>query len=286
MAEINYAELKKGGFMRQCQAGKFSLRLRVAGGQLTAEKLAKIREIAEKFGNGYVHLTSRQGVEIPFIDVSDMKAVTESLAEAGLSPGACGPRVRTVTACQGASICPSGLIETSGLAAEIDARYFGKELPHKFKIGITGCKNNCLKAEENDFGIKGGALPEWNKSACTLCGLCEAVCPVKAISQKNEELALDEKICIYCGKCEKSCPSDAWNGKRGYIVSFGGMFGNQIAHGESPLPIIFTKEKLLQALDAAMDFYRENGKSGERLGLTLKRLGIPVLRQYVGERLK
>jgi dissimilatory sulfite reductase (desulfoviridin) alpha/beta subunit len=35
----------------------------------------------------------------------------------------------------------------------MDRRYFGKELSHKFKIGITGCKNSCLKAEENDLGI-------------------------------------------------------------------------------------------------------------------------------------
>ena len=62
---IDYSALKKGGFMRQKQKGMFSLRLQVIGGTLTAENLQVIYQVAEKFGKGYVHLTSRQGVEIP-----------------------------------------------------------------------------------------------------------------------------------------------------------------------------------------------------------------------------
>ena len=62
---VDYATLKKGGFMRQKQKNHFSLRLRVVGGNLTATQLAKIAEVAEKFGDGHVHLTSRQSVEIP-----------------------------------------------------------------------------------------------------------------------------------------------------------------------------------------------------------------------------
>lgn len=149
MDELIYKELKKGGFMRQIQNEKFSLRLRSAGGQINAYQLQKVSEIAEKYGNGYIHLTSRQGIEIPFIDFKDINSVKAELATVDLEPGACGPRVRTVTACQGSSICGSGLIETTELAKELDRKYFGKDLPHKFKIGITGCRNNCLKAEEN-----------------------------------------------------------------------------------------------------------------------------------------
>lgn len=61
----DYAALKKGGFMRQKQKNNFSLRLRVVGGNLTSVQLAKIAEVAEKFGDGHVHMTSRQSVEIP-----------------------------------------------------------------------------------------------------------------------------------------------------------------------------------------------------------------------------
>ena len=101
---VDYAVLKKGGFMRQKQKNNFSLRLRVVGGNLTAEQLAKVAEVAEKFGDGHVHLTSRQSVEIPFIKLEDIDAVKAALAEGGVQPGVCGPRVRTTTACQGNAV--------------------------------------------------------------------------------------------------------------------------------------------------------------------------------------
>jgi dissimilatory sulfite reductase (desulfoviridin) alpha/beta subunit len=280
MSDIDYAILKKGGFMRQKQRNKFSLRLRVIGGQLTAERVAKISEIAGKYGHGYVHLTARQGVEIPFIDFADIEAVKEELASAGLAPGACGSRVRTVTACQGADICPSGLIAATALAEEIDARYFGREMPHKFKIGITGCKNNCLKAEENDVGVKGGILPSYIPDKCTKCGLCLAVCPASAIVSGDEldTLSLDKDKCVYCGRCVKSCPADAWTGESGYILSFGGTFGNDLKFGTNLLHILTDKNSVFAAIDAAIAYFDEYGKAGERFAKTIERTGTEALR--------
>ncbi|MDR1956212.1 MAG: 4Fe-4S binding protein [Treponema sp.] len=285
MAEVDYGTLKKGGFMRQVQKDRFSLRLRVIGGHLTADKIAKIREIAEKYGHGYIHLTSRQGVEIPFVPLEHIETIKTELATVGLQPGACGPRVRTVTACQGAAICPSGLIETSGIAQELDARYFGRELPHKFKIGITGCKNNCLKAEENDLGIKGGLFPTWQSGACTYCGLCAAVCPagVITVDQDTPTLSFDEQGCVSCGKCVKSCPADAWQGKRGYLLSFGGMFGNEIKPGLRLLPILFEKDQVFKAADATLAFFAAQARPGERLGKTLTRVGPETLQKQLEE---
>ncbi len=186
MAEVDYGLLKKGGFMKQKQKDNFSLRLAVVGGTLTAENLRKIAEVSEKYGDGHVHLTSRQGVEIPFIKLADIDEVKDSLAEGGCRPGVCGPRVRTVTACQGSEICPSGNIDTYDIAKKLNDRYFGTELPHKFKFGVTGCQNNCLKAEENDVGIKGGSDVKWKQEACISCGLCEKVCREGAIAINDE----------------------------------------------------------------------------------------------------
>ncbi|MDR2442824.1 MAG: coenzyme F420 hydrogenase, partial [Deltaproteobacteria bacterium] len=148
----DYKALKNGGFMRQAQKDKFSLRLKVVGGNLTAQQLKTITLAAETYGAGYVHLTSRQGLEIPYVKLEDVEKIKDTLAQGGVEAGVCGPRVRTVTACQGSEICPSGCIPTLSLAKELSDRYYGKQLPHKFKFGVTGCQNNCLKAEENDMG--------------------------------------------------------------------------------------------------------------------------------------
>ena len=271
--EVDYKTLKNGGFMRQVQKNNFSLRLKVIGGNLTADQLITIAEISKKYGDGHVHLTSRQGVEIPFIKLADVEPVKTELEAGGVNTGVCGPRVRTVTACQGSEICPSGCINTYPLAVEISRRYFGRELPHKFKFGVTGCVNNCLKAEENDIGVKGGYSIKWVKDECTFCGVCVKACREGAITQKDGEILLDEYKCNYCGRCVKSCPLDAWKGESGYMLSFGGTFGNLIAKGNQFLPIVREKETLFRVADAALDFFDKHGKPGERFRAAIDRTG-------------
>ena len=270
---IDYSTLKKGGFMRQKQKNNFSLRLRVVGGNLTATQLAKIAEVADKFGDGYVHLTSRQSVEIPFIKADDIEAVKNTLAEGDVEPGVCGPRVRTITACQGQEICPSGCIDTYSLAKELDDRYFARELPHKFKFGITGCQNNCLKAEENDLGIKGGIKVSWKEEDCIGCGVCEKACRQGAITISDGKVEVDREKCNFCGRCYKACPTDAWDTVHGYIVSFGGLFGNSINKGETIIPFIEDKEKLMKICDASIKFFEKNANAGERFKFTVDRVG-------------
>lgn len=276
---IDYAALKKGGFMRQKQKGYGSLRLAVVGGNLTAENIKTVAEVAEKYGKGYVHMTSRQGIEIPFIRVEDLDKVKEELAAGGVQTGVCGPRVRTVTACQGSEICPSGCIDTYTLAKELDARYFGRELPHKFKFGVTGCQNNCLKAEENDVGIKGGMTVTYQEDACISCGVCVKACRSDALTMVDGKIVLDSQKCNNCGRCVKSCPTEAWVGEPGYLVSFGGTFGNFIYKGEEFVPIIRDKETLFRVTDAAIEYFEENAKPSERFRKTLERLGSDGLKE-------
>ncbi|MGN0667489.1 MAG: 4Fe-4S binding protein [Huintestinicola sp.] len=280
---VDYATLKKGGFMRQKQKNNFSLRLRVVGGNLTAKQLAKIAEVSEKFGDGHVHLTSRQSVEIPFIKLDDIDLVKAALAEGDVEPGVCGPRVRTVTACQGEAICPSGCINTSELAKELDNRYFARELPHKFKFGITGCQNNCLKAEENDLGIKGGIKVKWKEDACISCGVCVKACRTNAITMTEGKITVDETKCNFCGRCCKACPTDAWDEVHGYIVSFGGLFGNHISKGEGIIPFIEDKDKLMKVCDGAIEFFAENANAGERFKFTLDRVGFDKFKEKILE---
>lgn len=279
----DYAALKKGGFMRQKQKNHFSLRLRVVGGNVTAAQLAKIAEVSEKYGEGYVHLTSRQSVEIPFIKLEQIDEVKEALAEGNVSPGVCGPRVRTVTACQGAAVCPSGCIDTYALAKELDERYYARELPHKFKFGITGCQNNCLKAEENDLGIKGGIQVRWLEDKCIRCGVCVKACRSGAITMEDERIVIDESRCNFCGRCTKACPAEAYEEKHGYIVSFGGIFGNHISRGEAVIPFIEDHDRLLKVCDAAIVFFEKNAKAGERFKFTIDRVGREKFEKEIRE---
>ena len=278
---VDYATLKKGGFMRQKQKNNFSLRLKVVGGHLDAKQLKVIAEVAEKYGDGHIHLTSRQGVEIPFIKLDDIDNVKAALAEGNCEPGVCGPRVRTVTSCQGKEICPSGCIDTYALAQEISERFFAMELPHKFKFGVTGCQNNCLKAEENDVGIKGGIEVKWIEDKCIHCGVCEKACRTKALSEVDGKIVLNSENCNYCGRCTKACPVNAWENNEGYILSFGGLFGNRIHKGEEIVPIIHDKEKLFKVIDAAVAFFRDNAKPSERFRLTIERIGEDKFKEHI-----
>ncbi len=280
---VDYAALKAGGFMRQKQKDNFSLRLRVVGGTVTVEQLEAIAAVARKYGNDYVHLTSRQGVEIPFIKLQDIEEVKSELEKGNVQPGVCGPRVRTVTACQGGRCCPSGCIDALDIATDLDARYFGRQLPHKFKFGVTGCQNNCLKAEENDMGVKGGMIIHWEKDECIFCGVCEKACRLGAISITDDKINVDTEKCNHCGRCVTACPTGAWHGEGGFIVSFGGTFGNEIKKGTEILPIIRDKETLYRVADAAIDFFAQNAKPGERFAKTLERLGWDDFTQKVRE---
>ncbi len=277
----DYATLKKGGFMRQKQKDHFSLRLAIVGGQVSAQQLAAVTEVANEYGHGYVHLTSRQGIEIPFIKLADIDKVKEALAKGGATPGVCGPRVRTITACQGNAVCPNGCIETQELAQELNDRYFGQELPHKFKFGVTGCQNNCLKAEENDLGIKGGVKVSWVEEKCIDCGLCAKTCREKAITITDGKITIDQDKCNFCGRCAFACPTDAYDTKPGYLVSFGGLFGNKINKGTAIVPFIEDKETLFKVCDAALNYFKENANPSERFKFTIDRVGREKLDEAV-----
>ena len=272
---VDYTGLKRGGFMRQKQRDRFSLRLHSVGGALTADDMRNIGDIAERFGNGTVHLTARQGVEIPFVRLQDVDIIKEELATVGLSTGVCGPRVRTITACQGNRVCPSAHIDTIDIARKLDERYYGWELPHKFKFGVTGCFNNCLKAEENDVGIKGSCKVEWLEDSCIGCGVCVKACRDGCITMTEEgKIVVDYDRCYSCGRCARACPVDAWETKGGcFTVYFGGQFGSTLVQGHTAVPVIEDEETLFRVTDAAVDYFRTHANKGERLGQLLGRIG-------------
>ena len=62
--DINTKKVKKNAFRISKERGMTASRVRVPGGKCNAEVLGMVKEIADKYGNGNVHLTTRQGFEI------------------------------------------------------------------------------------------------------------------------------------------------------------------------------------------------------------------------------
>lgn len=155
---IDYENLKKRGFLRQKQEGFFVVRARMRYGVYKAENLDKLIEISRKYANGFLHATTRQGLEIPYIKLEDIERVEQELTAAGIEAGASGARLRTTTCCPGNNWCKSGLINTFSLYDRIENELGIKcamDLPHKFKIAISGCPNACTRAQGSEIGLHG-----------------------------------------------------------------------------------------------------------------------------------
>jgi dissimilatory sulfite reductase (desulfoviridin) alpha/beta subunit len=272
----NLRALKSMGLMKQKEADLFSLRLRVVGGHLRADQLRALADLAEQYGQGYVHLTTRQGVELPDVDFPDVGPVHERLARVDLEFGACGRRVRTITACRGGS-CLHGLIDPQELGRKIaDLVADRAELPHKFKIGISGCPNGCTKPQENDLGIMGVACKVLHAERCNLCGLCVQACPAgEALSIGEDRVICDEALCLGCAGCVAACLSGAWEQTgSGYAVFVGGKMGKRPRLADRLPMVVEDEAELLALVDAVLDWYTTHGAEGERFGETLDRLGL------------
>ena len=280
---VDLRALKAGGLMKQKQPGLFSVRLKVVGGRMEAGGLAVLASAALKYGRGHVHLTTRQGVEIPYVRLEDVDSLRADLAAGGLEIGACGARVRTITACQGAT-CTHGLIDPQDLAVKIDQKVCGRGgLPHKFKIAITGCPNACIKPLENDLGIMGVARKAFHPEHCTLCELCVKACPAAgALSVGDGRLVYCDEECLACGACAAACPTNAWEPTGvGYAIFVGGKMGKRPRLADRLGLEAETEEAVLRIVSATLDWYAANGRKGERFGDTLARLGATAFERHL-----
>ena len=122
---------------------------------------------------------------------------------------------------------------------------------------------------------------ECNHDDCIQCDVCVKACREGALRMEDGKIVIDREKCNNCARCVKSCPTDAWVGEPGYIVSFGGLFGNKIYKGEQIVPIIRDKETLFRVTDAAISFFEKHANAGERFRLTLERVGKEEFKKEV-----
>ncbi|WP_436902947.1 rhodanese-like domain-containing protein [Halovenus halobia] len=166
--------LKLVGLYHQKQRGYFMLRTKVPGGRLDAEQARVVGQVADEFarapeahggreqspefGDGYLDITTRQDIQMHWIRLEDVPEIWDRYEAVGLTTmQACGNSVRNVVACPVAGLDPDEEADAGTLADEIAERFLADEqyanLPRKLKVSVTGCHENCARAELNDLGL-------------------------------------------------------------------------------------------------------------------------------------
>lgn len=278
-------EVKNQGFLINRGTELFSGRIITGNGVLTAAELKTACEAAEKFGNGNLTFTTRQTVELPGIPYEKIPEFKQFVTERGLSIGGTGRRVRPIVSCKGTT-CIYGLHDTQEMAAEIHERFFEGYadvlFPHKIKISVGGCPNNCVKPDINDIGIMGQRIPIVNEELCKVCKKCkvEAVCPMNA-AVKSETIVIDEEICVKCGRCSDKCPFGAVTGEITlYKMFIGGQWGKHRYLGYE-LSRLFERNEVMDIIESSMLFFKKEGKLGERFRQTIDRIGINTAEKII-----
>ena len=238
--------VKGMGFLQQKGTDTFNARTLTRNGKITVEEARKVADAAEKYGNGELAFTTRQTIEVQGIHYDHIDAFIAAIEDAGLMVGGTGPKVRPIVSCKGTT-CQYGLYDTYGLSEKIHERFYigyhGVKLPHKFKIAVGGCPNNCVKPELNDLSVIGQRYPTVDLEKCKGCKKCqvELNCPIKIAKVVDGKLVIDPNQCNHCGRCKGKCLFDAISYQGGYKVSIGGRWGKKVSQGRG-LEMIFETE--------------------------------------------
>ena len=146
------------GIYEQRTVGKFMVRIRIGAGLVLPHQLERVAQLSKTYGNGIIHVTTRQDIQIHEVDIEDTPDVLEGLLEAGLSSrGGGGNTVRNVTACPEAGVCQEEEFDVAPYAIAA-AEYLLQDrssfnLPRKFKLVFSGCSKDCAFASIADLGF-------------------------------------------------------------------------------------------------------------------------------------
>ena len=268
----------------------FNVRVITRNGKITSAEHRTVAEASELYGSSEVTMTTRLTLEIQGVPYDKIPELILFLKDRGLETGGTGAKVRPVGSCKGTT-CQFGLIDTYALSEKIHERFYkgyhDTALPHKFKIAVGGCPNNCVKPDLNDLGIIGQRIFTPDTEKCRGCKKCavELACPMKAATVVDGKILIDPNVCNNCGRCYRKCPFGAFEtASEGYRVCVGGRWGKKTAMGR-PLSKVFTSEdEVMEVIERAIILFRDEGIKGERFADTIKRLGFEyVEKKLLGE---
>lgn len=296
---VNTKKLVKNAYRVTRDRGITALRIRVPGGHLPVKYLDIIKEAAEKYGNGTVHITTRQGFEVPGIPVEMVEEVNRLIApilkgmemdmgvpvddeEAGYPAAG----TRNVSGCIGNRVCPYANYDTTGLALKIERTVY----PNDFhvKIAVSGCPNDCIKAHMQDVGVLGQVEPVYNPDRCISCGACVENCRKRstgALTMVNYRVERDEKRCLGCGECILTCPNSAWiRGDNYYRLVIMGRTGKKNPRIARTFLEWVNEETVLKVIANMYDYiekYIDRSLPKEHVGYIVDRTGFNVFKDEV-----
>ncbi|MDD3411582.1 MAG: FAD-dependent oxidoreductase [Eubacteriales bacterium] len=271
--------VKGMGFLHCKGTDCFNARIITRNGKLTNDEMRAVLEAAKRYGNGEIAMTTRLTLEVQQIPFENIEPFRAAVGQAGLMVGGTGSKVRPVVSCKGTT-CQYGLIDTFALSEKIHQRFFlgynRVPLPHKFKIAVGGCPNNCVKPNLNDLGVIGQRVPALDAEKCRGCKKCgvENACPIHSAKVEAGRMNFGDE-CNHCGRCIGKCPFGAVSmGVNGYKIYLGGRWGKQVAHGRAMDHVFTDENEVLDVIEKAILLFREQGVSGERFADTVTRLGF------------
>lgn len=133
--------------------GTYSVVPRIAGGEITPDKLIIIGEVAKEF-DLYTKITGGQRIDLFGAQLHELPLIWRKLVDAGFETGqAYGKSVRTVKACVGETWCRFGINDSLGFAINVEDRYKGLRAPNKLKFAVSGCTRECAEAQSKDVGM-------------------------------------------------------------------------------------------------------------------------------------
>ncbi|UXI02197.1 nitrite reductase large subunit NirB [Photobacterium sp. TY1-4] len=145
--------------------GTYSVVPRVAGGEITPEKLIVLGEVAKEF-DLYTKITGGQRIDLFGAQLHELPLIWRRLIAAGFETGhAYGKSVRTVKSCVGSTWCRYGVKDSVGYAIDLEHRYKGLRAPHKLKFAVSGCTRECAEAQSKDIGVI-ATENGWNLYVC------------------------------------------------------------------------------------------------------------------------
>ena len=147
------------GIYGQRQGGTNQMvRVKIPYGAVQPEQLEMLAHLVETYSRGWGHITTRQNIQMHFVQLTDVPEVMRKLASVGLTTReACGDTVRNIQGCHLAGACPFEVLDITPWAEAAFQHFirnpYAQRLPRKFKINFSGCVTDCGQAMFNDVGI-------------------------------------------------------------------------------------------------------------------------------------